>query len=90
MPTLCKAAATLQRDTLCHMTLKHKSLPVHSNMICFIKFSYSVYMHSRGINRFHRVRSFILKRIKRVKLTSNVYQRDGWRFYRGNDWEKEI
>ena len=31
------------------------------------------------------MRNFILKRSKRVKLASNIYQRDGWRFYRGSE-----
>lgn len=48
--------------------LSKATLPVHSNMICFVKFSCLVHTHSLGIDRFPRVRNFILKRSKKVKL----------------------
>lgn len=59
---------SLYQGIPCSVTFKSKSLPVHSNMICFVKFSCSVYTHSQGIDRFPRVRNFILKRSKKVKL----------------------
>lgn len=48
--------------------LQSESLSMHLNMICFINFNSSVYTHSLGINRFHTLRHFILKRSKRVDL----------------------
>lgn len=48
--------------------LQSESLSMHLNMICFINFNPSVYTHSLGINRFHTVRHFILKRSKRLDL----------------------
>lgn len=77
------------KGILWNMTFKSRSLPVHSNIICFIKFSYLVYTLSVRINRPHGVRNFIRKKSKRVKLANNIYQRDGWRFYRGSNWEQQ-
>lgn len=58
------------RQHFTSMTFKSKSLPVDSNTICFIKFSFLVYTHSVGINRSHRVRNLILNKSKRVKLAT--------------------
>lgn len=59
---------SLYQGIPCGVTFKSKSLPVHSNKICFVKFSCSVYTHLLGIDRFPRVRNLILKRSKKVKL----------------------